>query len=155
MLDFTVIFNRLLSFYFKCTKSITGTYACGFFESEKPFSCKTNLELKCGSGGIEIKFQVQLYLMKNRLTFYWFPLKKLVFCYQNCSDLLWEWNVLVIKKNFWNSRLKAKNFQKIWTICSNSERSEKFLVRERFYNLFLEVNKLEQLEFKLEKIIGI
>ena len=24
----------------------------------------------------------------------------LVFCYQNCSDLLWEKNVLVIKKNF-------------------------------------------------------
>ena len=24
-----------------------------------------------------------------------------VFCYQNCSDLLWEKIVLVIKKNFW------------------------------------------------------
>ena len=28
--------------------------------------------------------------------------KGMVFCYQNCSDLLWEKFVLVIKKNFWN-----------------------------------------------------
>ena len=38
----------------------------------------------------------------------------LVFCYQNCSDLLWEKIVLVIEKNFWNSRLKAENLQKFW-----------------------------------------
>ena len=36
----------------------------------------------------------------------------MVFCYQNCSDLLWEKNVPVIKKNFWNLRLKAENFKK-------------------------------------------
>ena len=35
----------------------------------------------------------------------------MVFCYQNCSDLLWEKIVLVIEKNFWNSRLNAKNLQ--------------------------------------------
>ena len=35
-----------------------------------------------------------------RYFFFW----KLVFCYQNCSDLLWEKIVLVIKKN---SRLKG------------------------------------------------
>ena len=29
---------------------------------------------------------------------------KMVFCYQNCSDLLWEKVVLVIEKNIWNSR---------------------------------------------------
>ena len=29
----------------------------------------------------------------------------MVFCYQNCSDLLWKQIVLVIEKNFWNSRL--------------------------------------------------
>ena len=39
---------------------------------------------------------------------------EMVFCYQNCSDLLWEKNVLVIEKNFWNSRLKAENLQNIW-----------------------------------------
>ena len=37
-----------------------------------------------------------------------------VFCYQNCSDLLWEKIVLVIEKNFWNSRLKAENLQTFW-----------------------------------------
>ena len=34
--------------------------------------------------------------------------------YQNCSDLLWEKIVLEIEKNFWNSRLKAKNLQNVW-----------------------------------------
>ena len=43
----------------------------------------------------------------------------LVFCYQNCSHLLWEKNVLVIEKNFWNSRLKAENFQKFWDHLTN------------------------------------
>ena len=31
--------------------------------------------------------------------------EKTVFCYQNCSDLLWEKIVLVIWKNFWNPRI--------------------------------------------------
>ena len=52
--------------------------------------------------------------------------------------------VLVIEKNFWNSRLKPENLQKFWdysrTICSNSERSEQFLVTECCFNLFLEVS---------------
>ena len=39
---------------------------------------------------------------------------KIVFCYQNCSDLLWEKIDLVIEKNFWNSRLEAENLQKFW-----------------------------------------
>ena len=44
------------------------------------------------------------------------PIKKseMVVCYQNCSDLLWEKNVLVIEKNFWNSRLQAENLQISW-----------------------------------------
>ena len=47
-------------------------------------------------------------------------------------------------------------FEITGTICSNSERSEQILVTECFFNLFLEIsNKLEQLEFKLEKIIEI
>ena len=39
---------------------------------------------------------------------------EMVFCYQNCSDLLWEKIVLVMEKNFWNSRLKAENLQNFW-----------------------------------------
>ena len=30
----------------------------------------------------------------------------LLFCFQNCSYLFWEKNGIVIKKSFWNSRLK-------------------------------------------------
>ena len=44
---------------------------------------------------------------------YW-NMEEMVFCNQKCSDLLWEKNVLGIKKNFWNSRLKAKNLQNFW-----------------------------------------
>ena len=40
----------------------------------------------------------------------WPILWEMVFCYQNCSGLLWEKTVIVIEKNFWNQRLKAKNF---------------------------------------------
>ena len=38
----------------------------------------------------------------------------MVFCYQNCSDPLWEKIILLIEKNFWNSRLKAENLQNFW-----------------------------------------
>ena len=68
-------------------------------------------------------------------------LRNLVFCYQICSNLLWEKIVLVIKKNVWNLRLKAENWQKYWvtrTIHSNSERSEKFLITKCFFLLVLE-----------------
>ena len=64
------------------------------------------------------------------------------FFYHNCSS----------------DREICKNFEITKAIYSNSERSEQFLVTECFFNLFLEVlrsNKLEQLAFKLEKIIGI
>ena len=75
---------------------------------------------------------------------YW---PEMVFCYQNCSDLLWDKIVLVIEKNFWNFA-KAKHLQNFWdhyfhrTIYSNSERSEQFLVTECFFNLFSEVSHI-------------
>ena len=79
----------------------------------------------------------------------------MVFCYQNCSDRLRkncssdrEKIVLVIEKNF-------ANFESTRTICSNSERSEQFLIQNVFLTCswkFLRHNKLEQLEFKLEQI---
>ena len=43
----------------------------------------------------------------------------MVVCYQNCSDLLWEKNVLVIEKIFRNSRLKVKNLQNFWDHYNN------------------------------------
>ena len=39
----------------------------------------------------------------------------MVFCFQNCSELLWEKIVLMIEKIFWNSRLKPNNLQKIYS----------------------------------------
>ena len=59
--------------------------------------------------------------------------RTMVFCYQNCSDLLWEKKNLVIEKNI---------FEITRTIYSNSERSEQFLVTECFFNLFLEVSHI-------------
>ena len=38
----------------------------------------------------------------------------MVFIYQNFSYLLWKKIVLVIEKNFWNSRLKGENLQNFW-----------------------------------------
>ena len=47
-------------------------------------------------------------------------MKEMVFCCQNCSDLLWEKIVLVrekivlVREKLLNLRLKANNFQKLW-----------------------------------------
>jgi hypothetical protein len=60
-----------------------------------------------------------------------------------CSDLLWEKNVLVIKKTLKleaEGQEFAKNLRSLnRTIYSNSESSEQFLVTEWFFNFFLEV----------------
>ena len=37
---------------------------------------------------------------------------RMVFCYQNCSDLLWEKIVLVIEKSFGNSLAEGREFAK-------------------------------------------
>ena len=68
----------------------------------------------------------------------WYFVPKIVLTY--CE----EKNVQVIKKNFWNSRLKriCKHFVITRTIYSNSERPEEFLVMEWFFNLFLEVSRI-------------
>ena len=47
------------------------------------------------------------------------PELQMIFCYQNCSDLLWEKNAQVINKNFWNSRPSASNFQTFWDHLNN------------------------------------
>ena len=38
----------------------------------------------------------------------------LVFCYQNCSDLLWEKNCSSDRENLWNSQLKAEHLKFFW-----------------------------------------
>ena len=79
----------------------------------------------------------------------------MVFCYQNCSDLLLE-NLF---ENSWPSASNFKFFSRsLEQFIQTVKRSEQFLVTECFLTCswrFLRSNKLEQLEFKLEKIIGI
>ena len=65
----------------------------------------------------------------------------MVFCYQNCSDLLWEKIALVIEKNFWNLRLKAENFQNFLYHFNNLFKQWIFGNR-MFFNFFLEVSQI-------------
>ena len=77
------------------------------------------------------------------------PFLKCILICQRRKRKSWKWyfvskivpsscegkNVLVIEKNFWNSRLKAENLQNFWdhsTIYSNSERSVQFLKQNYF-----------------------
>ena len=84
----------------------------------------------------------------------------MVFGYQNYSDLLWEKIVQVIEKDLWIGGWRpgiCKSFEITKTIYSNSERSEHFGKQNAFSTCscrFLMSNKLEQVEFKLEKNIG-
>ena len=67
----------------------------------------------------------------------------------------------MIEKNFFSEaegREFAKYFKITRIINSNSERSVQFMKNNAFLTCswrFLRANTLEQLEFKLEKIIGI
>ena len=72
----------------------------------------------------------------------------MVFCYQNCSDLLLEKIVLEIEKTLEirGSRLRiSKIFEITRTTYSNNEMSELFLLTECFFNLFLEVSQIKKI----------
>ena len=78
-----------------------------------------NLHWQCkspsGTRIVPVQNQVRIYIQAPNFMFYKvIRSKRIVFCYQNCSDLLWEKIVLVIEKNFWNSRLKAENLLNFW-----------------------------------------
>ena len=61
----------------------------------------------CSSGFFKCACWTQLW---SNVVWAWsYSLQGMVFCYQNCSDLLWEKIVLVIEKNVWNSRLTIMN----------------------------------------------
>ena len=88
---------------------------------------------------------ISLYIIEMMAIYYYSRLNGMVFCLQNCSDLLWEKNVLVSMKNFWNSRLKAENLQKriIQTVVGQSNLLNKCILT--FSWRFLSNNTLEQL----------
>ena len=70
-----------------------------------------------------------------------------VFCYQNCSDPLWEKNVLVIEKNLfqgWRPRI-CKNFEitrTIYLIIQTVKGQNNFWLQNAFLNLFLDVSQI-------------
>ena len=65
-----------------------------------------------------VNWQLHIYILSFHIIFLLVInlqiIRFLSFCYQNCYDLLWEKIVLVIEKNFWNSRLKAEKLQNFW-----------------------------------------
>ena len=63
---------------------------------------------------------------------------RIVFCYQNLSDLLWEKNVVVIDKFFWNLRLMAENLKMSWDHDNNL--FKQWMARTIFGNIMFVFN---------------
>ena len=138
-------------------------------------STVTNIHASCGRQSLpnEVnhifsrKWACITYLLSNiSWVMVFFQLYEvMVHFYQNSSDLLQETIVLVIEKKLLTFEAEGWEFSKCLkslnrTIYSNSERSEQFLITECFFNFltscrFFRSNKLEQLDFQLEKIIWI
>ena len=83
---------------------------------------------------------------------------RIVFYYQNLSDLLWEKNVVVIDNFFWYLRLMAENLKMSWDHDNNlfKQWMARTIFGSRILILicswgFIISNKLEQFKFKLEK----
>ena len=111
---------------------------------------------------VGIKFLAHFCYPLIKKTWKIFSKVGMVFCYYNCSDLLWEKIVPVIEKFFWNSRPSASNLQNFWDHLNNLFKQWKVrtISGHRMIFLtcswrFLRSNKSEQLWFKSEKIIGI
>ena len=88
-------------------------------------------------------------------------LKEMVFCYQNCSHLLWEKIVPVIEEKLKfeaEGQEFAKFLRSLEEFIQTMKGQNNFCKQNTFLTCswrFLISSKLEQLEFKLEKIIGI
>ena len=70
---------------------------------------------------------------------YWYFVTKIVLTY--CEKKLFYWSRKTFEIWGWRPRI-CKLFEITWTIYSNSERPEQFLVTECFFNLFLEVSQI-------------
>ena len=116
-------------------------YWVGLSKEEKAFVGYARLMRKIDNMSSNM-FRWILHTINHISLFYdhWYFVSKIVLtlCEKNIG--------VVIEKNFWNSRLKAKNLQKKFqitrTIYSDSERSEQFLVTECFFNLFLKGSQI-------------
>ena len=139
-------FHICSCFSSQCEKILATGNEFGYVVSSLYFSQilnlpPTNLSKSSQTFDFHGHFLVLNNLTNNPLESIW---KLYNFCYQNCSDLLWEKNCSSDwEKTFenwdWRPRI-CKHFEITRTIYSNSERSEQFLVTECFFNLFLEVS---------------
>ena len=68
----------------------------------------------------------------------WYFVTKINLTY--CEKKLFYWSRKKNEIQGWRARI-CKSFEITRTFCSNSERSEQFLVTECFFNLFLEVSQ--------------
>ena len=99
--------------------SIVLLLAADFWVPSNPPLMKKNIYQRLLDLGYESFYYVSNIILSQTALLDWrnSSLKdrqEMIFCYKNCSDLLWEKIVSVIEKNFWNSRLKAENLRKIW-----------------------------------------
>ena len=60
-----------------------------------------------------------------------------------CEKSLFQWSRKTFEIRDSGLRI-CKKFEITWTIYSNSERSEQFLVTECFFNLFLEISQISK-----------
>ena len=86
----------------------------------------------------------------------------MVFCYQNCSDLLWEKKILSDREKLLKFKAEGQEFAKILRSLEQFIQTVKgqnnCLKQNAFLTCswrFLRSQTIEQLLFKLEKIIGI
>ena len=89
---------------------------------------------------------------------------EMVFCHENCSDLLWEKIILEIKIFFAKSRLKAKNLLLFW-LTSLKQFIEQWKSQNYFFfetqsfllptGGFYRLNELEQSNYQLDQKIEI
>ena len=92
----------------------------------------------CKSKNI-LEINLSLELMSSAITSY-LKIKTMVFCYHNCSDLLWEKIVLVIKKFEAEGGEFAKILRSLEQFIQTVKGQNNFCITECFLNLLLEVS---------------
>ena len=73
---------------------------------------KKNLTFYRGILTIPIHHVYYGVCQKSDIFYVFYHCCTMVFCYQNCSDLLWEKFVLVIEKNLWKFEAECQEFVK-------------------------------------------
>ena len=101
-------FQQVLAYF------ISGTFHNSWSAVERKFFSYSSLSIYFTKFNFIFHFTLKKMENWNSWQKLYFWCKTMIFCYQNCSDLLGKKIVLVIKKNFWYSRLKAETLQKFW-----------------------------------------